>query len=106
MLTKLETTPSLPSESRYLKELKRVVKVVPQDNGPREKPKCLPSNTKRQAAGTVIKMPTYEPKSDGNVFDWILYSAQTVRELRRIERDAIEKAAAESEKLDSTKVED
>ena len=54
----------------------------------------------------MIKMPTYEPKSDGNVFDWILYSAQTVRELRRIERDAIEKAAAESEKLDSAKMED
>jgi len=54
----------------------------------------------------VIKMPTYEPKSDGNVFDWILYSAQTVRELRRIERDAIEKAAAESKRLDEAKMED
>ena len=54
----------------------------------------------------MIKMPTYEPKSDGNVFDWILYSAQTVRELRRIERDAIEKAAAESKRLDEAKMED
>ncbi len=53
----------------------------------------------------MIKMPTYEPKADGNVFEWVLYSAQTVRELRRIERDAIEKAARESEKLDSAKVE-
>jgi len=106
VLTKLETTPSLPSESRYLKELKRVVRVVPQDSGLPEKPKCLPSNTKKQAAGTVIKMPTYEPKSDGNVFDWIWYSAQTVRELRRIERNAIEKAAAESKRLDEAKMED
>ena len=54
----------------------------------------------------MIKMPTYEPKTDGNVFEWILYSAQTVRELRRIERHAIEKAAAESEIVDSAKVED
>ena len=53
----------------------------------------------------MIKTPTYEPKTDGNVFEWVLYSAQTVRELRRIERDAIEKAARESEKLDSAKVE-
>ena len=54
----------------------------------------------------MIKMPTYEPKTDGNVFEWVLYSAQTVRELRRIERDAIEKAAAESEIVDSAKMED
>ena len=66
----------------------------------------MPSSTKRQAAGTVIKMPTYEPKTDGNVFEWVLYSAQTVRELRRIERDAIEKAARESKELDSAKMED
>jgi hypothetical protein len=106
VLTKLETTPNLPSESRYLKELKRVVRVVPQDSGLPEKPKCLPNSTKNQAAGTVIKMPTYEPKTDGNVFEWVLYSTQTVRELRRIERHAIEKAAAESEIVDSAKVED
>ena len=53
----------------------------------------------------MIKMPNYDPKTDGNVFEWVLYSAQTVRELRRIERYAIEKAAKESEKLDSAKVE-
>jgi len=70
-----------------------------------EKPKCLPRNTKKPVAGTVIKMPNYDPKTDGNVFEWVLYSAQTVRELRRIERYAIEKAAKESEKLDSAKVE-
>ena len=106
MLTRLETTQNLHCESAYLTKLKRVVKVVPLGSGLPEKPKCLPSSTKRQAAGTVIKMPTYEPKTDGNVFEWVLYSAQTVRELRRIERDAIEKAAAESEILDSAKMED
>ena len=54
----------------------------------------------------MIKMPTYEAGSDGNVFEWILYSAQAVRELRRIERNAIEKAAAESKRLDEAKMED
>ena len=54
----------------------------------------------------MIKMPNYDPKTDGNVFEWVLYSAQTVRELRRIERDAIEKAATESEIVDSAKMED
>lgn len=80
--------------------------MVTPGSGLPEKPKCLPKPTKNPAAGTVIRMPDYDPKIDGNVFEWVLYSAQTVRELRRIERDAIEKAARESEKLDSTKVED
>lgn len=56
-------------------------------------------------AGTVIKKPVYDAQTDGNVFEWILGAAQTVRELRRVERDAIEKTAAESKKLDSAKVE-
>ena len=54
----------------------------------------------------MIRMPTYDPKTDGNVFEWVLYLAQTVRELRRIERDAIEKAAKKSEIVDSAKMED
>jgi hypothetical protein len=100
-----ETIQNLHSGSDYLTKLKRVVKVVTPGSGLPEKPKCLPKPTKKPVADTVIKMPTYEPKADGNVFEWVLYSAQTVRELRRIERDAIEKAARESEKLDSAKVE-
>lgn len=79
--------------------------MVTPDSGLPEKPKCLPKPTKKPVADTVIRMPNYDPKTDGNVFEWVLYSAQTVRELRRIERDAIEKAAKESEKLDSAKVE-
>jgi len=53
----------------------------------------------------VIKKPVYDPQTDGNVFDWILGAASSVRELRRIEREAIEKAAAESKELDEAKVE-
>ena len=54
----------------------------------------------------MIKKPVYDAKTDGNVFEWVLGAAQTLRDLRRVERDVIEKAAAESEKLDSAKVED
>jgi hypothetical protein len=105
VLMRPETIQNLHSGSDYLTKLKRVVKVVTPGSGLPEKPKCLPKPTKKPVADTVIKMPTYDPKTDGNVFEWVLYSAQTVRELRRIERDAIEKAARESEKLDSAKME-
>jgi len=50
--------------------------------------------------GHDFRMPTYEPKEDGNVFNWILLKAETVRQLRRIQRDAAEKAAKESESVD------
>lgn len=42
----------------------------------------------------------YNPSTDGNVFNWILLKAETVRQLRRIQRDAAEKAAKESESVD------
>jgi hypothetical protein len=49
--------------------------------------------------GHDFRMPTYEPKEDGNVFNWILLKTETVRQLRRIQRDVAEKAAKESEGL-------
>jgi hypothetical protein len=39
------------------------------------------------------------------VFEWILFTAEVVRQVRRMERDVIEKAAAESERLDEAEVE-
>jgi hypothetical protein len=48
----------------------------------------------------------YKPQKHGNVFDWILLNAEVLRQLRRMERDAIEEAAAKSEGLDETKMED
>ena len=45
-------------------------------------------------------IPPYNPKMDGNVFQWILFKAETVRQLRRMQRDAAEKAAKESESVD------
>ena len=41
----------------------------------------------------------YNPSTDGNVFNWILLKAETVRQLRRIHRNVAEKAAKESEGL-------
>jgi len=47
----------------------------------------------------------YRPTKDGNVFKWIVFTAEVVRQVRKIERDALEKAAAESKRLDEAKVE-
>jgi hypothetical protein len=41
----------------------------------------------------------YNPSTNGNVFNWILLKAETVRQLRRIQRNVAEKAAKESEGL-------
>jgi hypothetical protein len=46
----------------------------------------------------------YNPRVDGNVFNWILDAAQFVREVRQEEINAIKEAAAKSKKLDRPKV--
>ena len=48
----------------------------------------------------------YDPKKDGNVFDWILGAAETYRHIRREHGNAIKKAAAKPEGMDGTKVAD
>jgi len=53
----------------------------------------------------VIRAPVYDPKKDGNVFSWVLRAAEVYRERKRTERNAAKEAAAELERLDSTKVE-
>jgi hypothetical protein len=53
----------------------------------------------------VIRAPVYDPKRDGNVFSWVLRAAEVYRERKRTERNAAKEAAAELERLDSTKVE-
>ena len=106
MLTRPETTQNLHSESDYLSRLKRVGKVETLGSGLPEKHKCLPKLIKKPAAATKTDRFEYQPKEDGNVFQWILYSALTKRRLRRLERDAFEKAAAKSKELDQAKVDD
>jgi hypothetical protein len=54
----------------------------------------------------VIRKPVYNPKTDGNVFDWILGASETYREMRRIETNAAKEAAAVLERLDKAEVED
>jgi hypothetical protein len=75
------------------------------DNGQPEKHKCLRRVIKKQAAAIRTERFTYKPQQDGNVFDWILFNAETLRQLRRMETNALKEAAAELERLDQAKVE-
>jgi len=53
----------------------------------------------------VIRKPVYDPKQDGNVFDWILVASEAYREMRRIETNAAKEAAAVLERLDQAEME-
>jgi hypothetical protein len=88
-----------------LNKSKPGVKVERRDNGQPEKHKCLRQVIKKQAVATRTERFTYKPQKDGNVFDWILLNAEVLRQLRRMERDDLKEAAAKSEGLDATKVE-
>jgi hypothetical protein len=56
--------------------------------------------------GTKIRFPIYDVNQDGNVFEWLISTAEDFRKIRQRERDVeLEKAAAKSESMDSTKVE-
>jgi hypothetical protein len=58
------------------------------------------------AVDTKIKFPIYDANQDGNVFEWLISTAQDFRKIRQRERYVeLEKAAAKSESMDSTKVE-
>jgi hypothetical protein len=46
----------------------------------------------------------YDPKKDGNVFDWILGAAETYRHIRKEHANALKKAAAKPEGLDSAEM--
>jgi hypothetical protein len=48
----------------------------------------------------------YDAATDGNVFDWLISTAEDFRKIRQRERYVeFEKAAAKSESMDTTKVE-
>jgi hypothetical protein len=82
-----------------------VEKVENPDNGQQEKLNSLPSVIRKRVGGTKLSRINYDPKKDGNVFDWILLTAEVIRQVRGMERNVIEKAAAESERLDKAKME-
>ena len=53
----------------------------------------------------MIRKPVYDPKQDGNVFEWILGASETYREMRMIETNAAKEAAAVLERLDQAEME-
>ena len=53
----------------------------------------------------MIRTPVYDPKTDGNVFSWVLRAAQMFRELRRIEANAAKEATAELKRLGNPEME-
>jgi hypothetical protein len=56
--------------------------------------------------GTRIRFPVYDSNQNGNVFEWLISTAEDFRKIRQRERNVeLEKAAAKSEGVDSTKVE-
>jgi hypothetical protein len=56
---------------------------------------------------TKIKFPVYDSGQDGNVFEWLIDTAEDFRKIRQRERYVeLEKAATKSEVLDSPKVGD
>jgi len=58
------------------------------------------------AVGTGIKFPVYDHRQDGNVFDWILEASEDFRQIRQRQRHVeLEKASAQSEGVDKTRVE-
>jgi uncharacterized membrane protein YjjP (DUF1212 family) len=46
----------------------------------------------------------YNPRVDGNVFNWILDAAQFVREVRQEEINAIKEAATKLKRLDRSEM--
>ena len=56
--------------------------------------------------GTGTRFPVYDATQDGNVFEWLISTAEDFRKIRQRERYVeLEKAAAKSESMDTTKVE-
>jgi hypothetical protein len=55
---------------------------------------------------TRIRFPVYDSNQNGNVFEWLISTAEDFRKIRQRERNVeLEKAAAKSEGVDSTKME-
>jgi hypothetical protein len=54
----------------------------------------------------VVARLIYDPRKDGNVFDWILGAAETYRHIKKEHANALKKAAAKPEGLDGAKMAD
>ena len=101
------TTPNPECEKAYLKVLRRVERVVLRGNGVPEKLSYWQQSTKKPEAVTRIKFPVYDRQTDGNVFDWLISTAQDFRQIRQRERwNEFKKAAEKPKSVDKPKVED
>jgi hypothetical protein len=96
---KPETTPNQECESGSLKVLRLVERVVRRDNGPPVKHSYWHSSTKKPEADTRIKFPVYDRQTDGNVFDWLISTADDFRKIRQRERWNELKKIAEKPKV-------
>jgi hypothetical protein len=104
---KPETTPSQGCESGSLKVLRLVEKVVPRGNGQPVKLSYWQVSTKKPEADTRIKFPVYDRARDGNVFDWLISTADDFRNIRQRERwNELKKIAEKPKVVDGSKVAD
>ncbi len=53
----------------------------------------------------MIKAPVYDPKRDGNVFQWLLIAAQVYRQRKQVESNAAKEATTELKRLGNPEVE-
>ena len=103
---KRATTPNLAREKASLKVLKRVEKVVLRGNGAPEKLSYWQQSTKKLEGVTRINFPVYNRQTDGNVFDWLISTAEDFRKIRQRERYLeFKKATTKFEGMDKPKVE-
>ena len=94
-------TPNPACESESLKVLKLVEKVVLRGNGAPVRLSYWQQSTKKPEADTRIKFPVYNRQVDGNVFDWLISTAEDFRKIRQRERYLeFKKATTKSESVD------
>jgi arginine/lysine/ornithine decarboxylase len=104
---KPETTPNRECESGSSKVLKLVEKVALRGNGPPVKLSYWQRSTKSPEADTRIKFPVFDRDIDGNVFDWLISTADDFRKIRQRERwNEFKKISEKPKVLDPAKVED
>jgi hypothetical protein len=104
---KPETTPSQECESGSLKVLRLVEREALQVNGRPVRLSYWQLSIRKPEADTRIKFPVYNRDTDGNVFDWLISTADDFRKIRQRERwNEFKKIAEKPKVVDGTKVAD
>ena len=96
---KPETTPNQECESGSSKVLKLVEKEVLRVSGRPVRHSYWQVSTKKLEADTRIKFPVYDRQTDGNVFNWLISTADDFRKIRQRERWNEFKKIAEKPKV-------